>query len=93
MAMARWRQNQMAMKRATVIMATSGNEDGDQDADSCLFVCLLLLINLSLSPKNLLFELFFVCLSPTYEDVVYQVEFWCKLRSMFLTMKPHLGTR
>ena len=63
------------MKRATVIKATSGNEDGDQDADSCLFVCLLLLINLSLSPKNLLFELFFVCLSPTYEDVVYQVEF------------------
>ena len=61
MAMARWRQNQMAMKRATVIMATtsSGNEDGDQDEDSCLFVCLLLLINLSLSPKNLLFELFF----------------------------------
>ena len=51
----------MAMKRATAIMATSGNEDGDQDEDSCLFVCLLLLINLSLSPKNLLFELF-VCL-------------------------------
>ena len=51
----------MAMKRATAIMAISGNEDGDQDEDSCLFVCLLLLINLSLSPKNLLFELF-VCL-------------------------------
>ena len=66
MAMARWRQNQMAMKRATVIMATSGNEDGDQDEeDSCLFVCLLLLINLSLSPKNLLFELFF-CLFVSY---------------------------
>ena len=58
MAMARWRQNQMAMKRATVIMATSGNEDGDQDGIVvCLFVCLLLLINLSLSPKNLLFGL------------------------------------
>ena len=55
----------MAMKRATVIMATSGNEDGDQDEDSCLFVCLLLLINLSLSPKNLLFELFF-CLFVSY---------------------------
>ena len=53
------------MKRATVIKATSGNEDGDQDEDSCLFVCLLLLINLSLSPKNLLFELFF-CLFVSY---------------------------
>ena len=39
MAMARWRQNQMAMKRATVIMATSGNEDGDLDVNSCFFVC------------------------------------------------------
>ena len=55
----------MVMKRATVIKATSGNEDGDQDADSCLFVCLLLLTNLSLSPKNLLFELFF-CLFVSY---------------------------
>ena len=45
MAMARWRQNQMAMKRATVIMATSGNEDGDQDDDSCLFVCLSPFVN------------------------------------------------
>lgn len=65
MAMARWRQNQMAMKRAMVIMATSGNEEGDHDEDGCLFVCRLLLINLSLSPKNLLFELFF-CLFVSY---------------------------
>ena len=44
-------RNQMAMKRATVIMATSGNEDGGWDVDSYLFVCLF----------------------PTYDDVVNQV--------------------